>query len=809
MTEQEKRERLEAKQHKRAKRAEKALRHRGFKNFMLVFVGFLMGIVMLVSSVAVFVAVIPVKTYMGLLGGTSEDPAFSENVQDKSFIEALMQINTYQMKDIPILKNVLNELMNGSGLDSIISIDVNGEGFDDIKFVYGEGEGKTFVSELQRYIKIAPTALGDDFASLDVFKTMEVPESEKPTPADMKGIDARIFYYLASGSVAEGNAEYKRAFTDAGAYEEGVDAETKLYYISLSEMSLADVTACVADRFGVTTIRSILECFTDVPNDSVVAKILKDTTVNGIGSFSAEDVLIKDVVDGNEDFYEILEDATGVNRNDISLGDLSDIQAKNIKLTTFIKNSPVLYDVLTDATGVAKENLTVGNLESFSLDNVKLKTVLSSADELYKILSDATGKAETEITIKDLSSISTNNVKLSSVLDDTDSANQTIYKILTDATGKTSAEMTIGDLSSLAVSDIKLSSVLDVDNSANQTIYDILSDATGKTKATITINDLSNLVVGDIKLSRVLEPASSELLYNILKDATGVNAEDLKINDLTGLTTDNIKLSTVMEVNTQTQNLYNILAGATGKTAQEITISDLTTMNVSSIKLNTVMTGGNSDQLLNILSEACSVTVSNLTVGNIENDFSVQNIKIDSLEITSTNTIINALLSAEVNTPEDPVTVGNIGEKIDSLRLNQIFSIDCFTKDVGSTAPHASPAIYQKTVTSNLATYTLYTGAGTPSATNDLYYISNGAAVWLFLLYSYSGDGGNGLATTYVEKSTNFSQLETEFKTASQSMTEGTVRQFYDVGLLGFSTDYSKIYNLSVQDVIEQVANAT
>ncbi len=809
MTEQEKRERLEAKQHKRAKRAERALKNRGFKNFMLVFVGFLLGVVMLVSSVAIFVAVIPVKSYMELIGGDMEEPPVSENVQDKSLIEALMKVNTYQMKDVPVLKKVLDGLMNGSGLDSIITIDVNAEGFDNIKFIYDKEDGTTFVEEIQRYIKVSPSVLGETFAGLDVFKTREVPEEDVPTPTDMKGLNAKIFGYIASGSVAEGNAKFERAFTDDGKYVDGVNAQTKLYYLSISEMSLSDAMGCISDRFGVSTIRSIISCFSNLGEDDLVAKILKDTTVNKIGEISTTTILVKDIMggEGGEDFYSLLESATGKNRDEATIDDIKNIDTSKVKLTSFLKGADVLYDVIVEATGIAKDELTVGSLESFSFDNVKLKSFLSSADDLYKILSDAlNGKPEDEITIGDLSNVSVNTVKLSSVLDPNDASNKTVYDILVDATGKSAEEMTIGDMATLSVNEIRLSTILDVNGSANDVIYNILTDATGVQKSSLKIGNLTGLNLDDVKLSRVLEPSTSELLYSILKDATGeADVNDITVKSLKGLSTDNIKLSTVMDINASTTKLYDILSSATGKDKESITIADLKGMDTSSIKLNTILNGAGSNELLNILATTCGVSVEDLTVGSIENDFDVAKIRIDSLNVDKENVIISALLSEEVNSEDDPVTVGNIGEKINSLRLNQLFNVQCFTKDVHITS--SSPVVYKKTENNHLATYTLYKGTDVPTEDNDLYYIANNSGVWLFLLFDYSGDGGEGLAEVYSEKNTTFVGLETSFITSSQEMTNAKIRQFYDAGLLGFERDFSKIYDMTVNEVINQAAD--
>ncbi len=837
MTEQEKRERLEAKQHRRAKRAEKALKNRGIKNFLLWFLGFFMGLIIISSAIAVALTVIPIKTYMGAV--SDEDPPVSENVWDKSLIEAILKMNTYQMSDVPILKGVLNDLMNGSGLGTIVTIDVNGEGFDDIRFVYEDGS-KTFVGELQRYIKLAPTALGDDFAQLDVFKTMEVPLEDVPTPADMKGHNPKLYYYLASGSEAEGTAKYERAFTDDCNYTEGVNAQTKLYYLSISEMSLADVMDCVADRFGVTTVQSIIKCFGELPEDSPIAKILGDVTVGTIGNFSADEILIKDVLTDGEEFYDILADATGASKDEMTLGDLANIvpgdikltniledsdtlysiledatgvskgeltvsdleglQTRNIKLTSVLSGADTLYDILVDATGVSKTNLTIGDLESLQTGSVKLQTVLTGADDLYKILGDATGKSASEITINDLSSIQTNNVKLSSVLDPNVSSNDTIYNILKDATGKEPSVMVVGDLSSLTVTNIKLSNVLDPSVSSNDTIYNILKDATGKSASNITVNDLSSLTVTDIKLANVLTPSSSELLYSILKDATGFDSSTITVGDLQGFTTTDIKLVTVMPKTDANAKLYSILTGATGLGEDAITIGSLSAMQPSSIKLNTVLTGGNSDKLLTVLADATNSSVENLTVGVIETSFEISNIKLSSLGITSTNNIINALLKDET------VTVGNIGEKIDNLKVYDLFTVDCFTKNVDFSN---TQVIYEKALNGDgHVEYTLYTGSGVPLPDNNLYYISNDSSLWLFMLYSYSGDGGDGLATKYTQKQTLYKNLESEFRIESQNMTNGTVRQFYDAGLLGNENDYSKIYTQTVKVIIQDAADA-
>ncbi len=830
MTEQEKREIKEAKQHKRAKRAERALHNRGAKNFFLWLLGFLMGIILLVSSVAVVFAVLPIKTYVNLFYEEEvENPPVSEAVWEKSLLGAITNFSAYNMGDFHFVKGLLNDLLNGSGLDGIITIDVTAEGFDEIKFVAGD-DGSKFVEELQKYIRISPEAFGTDFAKLDVFMVREVPLDAIPTPANVNDTNPKMYCYLASGTEGDASAVYKRAFTDEGEYAQGVTAETKLYYNSLANTSVADLKTMIGDRIEVSSVSSIISCFTELTEESLITKILKDTTVAEIGTFDTSDIMLKDVLNSDDKFYDILSDATGVDKETIKLGDLENVTPGNIKLQTVLKNADDLYDILVSALNKDADKIVVDDLANLQTSAITLSSVIdpndSNNDKIYSILVDATGKQKTEMTIADLSSLDTNEILLSTVIDPNDSANDKLYNILVDATGgKQKTEMKIKDLSSLNTNAIKLSVVLDANNKSNDTIYNILVDATGKAKNEIVVDDLSNFSTANIRLVNVLDPTqtANETIYNILADVKGIDKSSMSdqdyqnalatitVSDLSNLDVKKIRLANVLDTTTASK-LYDIILGAVGggKTAGTVTVGDLENMDTDNIKLNTVLT--ESTDLLKIIADATDKTTDELTVKVVKEEFTVNKIKISSLGITSDNTIITQLQK------DDTVTVGNLGEKIDNLYVKDIYNVVCFTKTAGISA---TGVVYQKSTTSildgdktvELDVYTYYTGVDIPTEDNDLYYISNKSTIWLFMLYSYEGsvDATSGLAMTYTQKATKFTQLQDTFASASSEMTEATIRQFVDCGLLASKAtddpnDYQSIYASKIQEIIDAAA---
>lgn len=396
LTEQEKRERAEAKKHKRAEKAERALSNRHIKNFFLWFFGFIMGIIALVSTVAISITMVPIRSWLGL-AGQSTDGVVSENVAEKSLLDAILKANTYSFGDLPIIKSLLQDISSSAGLDTVVNIDFDSPEFNELKFEYDE-EGKDFLTEAMKLIKVSPGILGAELSNLDIFKTIEVPEEDRPNTELIKPeFNYELYYYIKSGTVEEGNAVYELAYTSEGKYVDGVDDSTPIYYLAISEMTLDKVERVISNRFELMPVISILNCFGVVDENSVVGDVLKDTKIKDIGSLTNEDVMIVDVLDAKDDakIYQILEEMTGKARENISVADLGEIDVTKIKLTTVInkESSAKLFEILEDATGKLADDIIVYDLETnFDIDRVKLSTVISSSDNdvLSLLLEDDT-----------------------------------------------------------------------------------------------------------------------------------------------------------------------------------------------------------------------------------------------------------------------------------------------------------------------------------------------------------------------------------------------------------------------------------
>lgn len=255
----------------------------------------------------------------------------------------------------------------------------------------------------------------------------------------------------------------------------------------------------------------------------------------------------------NDDLYAILLDTLAshgiTDKNDISLGNMKNFDTSEVKLIHVIvpENAPKLYEILEDVTGKETENIILSDLDDFSTGDVKLINVLDPDDapRLYDILRDVTNKDDNgEIKLSDLNDFSTGNVKLANVLDPDDAPK--LYDILEDVTDKTAENIKLSDLNNFTTGNIKLTNVL-AKSAANEKLYDILEDVTGTDADEITLSNLTTFSTANIKLANVLDPVSAPKLYTILGDVTGKTAENIVLSDLNGFATDNIKLAHVID----------------------------------------------------------------------------------------------------------------------------------------------------------------------------------------------------------------------------------------------------------------------
>ena len=389
--------------------------------------------------------------------------------------------------------------------------------------------------------------------------------------------------------------------------------------------------------------------------------------------------------------------------------------------------------------------------------------------DLVKILKDATGETEfSKITVGRLKELETNNVKLSTVLDPATSAE--IYEILLSGyvveagEEKPTAEtLTIGGLSKFSVEGVELSSVLGDETAAGVELVKILKDCSGKSEySKITVGDLKGLNTGKIKLSSVISPAENEKIFDILVEGAAFtgNKNDFTVSDIKNFNSGNIKLSSVIDpvVN---KNVFDILAdGVTGYegNATDIKVGDIKGFNVSKVKLKTVIP-------------------------------------------SSDNKILSVLLA------DESVTVGNAGDKINALKVSDIYGdAKCFVENAAGTGK------YYKLVGTGTETFVLTSeynrvvdGEREAGKTYD---ISTSSGVWFFMFYAHnSGERDtNGYGKKYTATDISFGEMESKVKEVSQSVQKATIRELVSCGLVGDpGFEEVELYRMTLRDIFDKV----
>ena len=86
---------------KKVKRALKIARLRPLKNFLFWFAGVLSSIAIIAGSIFVGVKVVPISTYVGK---ENANKYVSEELSNKSFLDAILEIKNYGISDLPITR---------------------------------------------------------------------------------------------------------------------------------------------------------------------------------------------------------------------------------------------------------------------------------------------------------------------------------------------------------------------------------------------------------------------------------------------------------------------------------------------------------------------------------------------------------------------------------------------------------------------------------------------------------------------------------------------------------------------------------
>lgn len=669
MTDEKKQELAEKREQALIKRAKKSYHFRGGKNFIIWFVGVLFGIILLIGGIAAGAYLVPIKTYLNIAGVKNQDEYVSEEVGNESAVKAIMNIGTYKVSDIAFVANMLDDLVSQSGMDQILKIDVA-----KLKTVKLSELG----NGLKSSIKLSKDLFGEDFSKLEIFKTVEVPEKDMPSSPLSSGDTAKLYYYLASGVYGESSAVYERAYTDDGTRVSASEGKT-LYYLDIAEMTVEDLIDVIGPRFKLMGIKSVLETFGGADDNSMVVKILGDKNVGDIGSITAADIKLSDVVT------------------------VTDVRVQNL---------------LSDVTnGKAFDEITVEDLGTLYTDNIGMKNVLGTiSDELRSMLEEATGVSYEVMKLQDVKDITDEgikSIKLASVIQ-LESTNG-VYKILTSLLGDYNG-ITIGDLTEIELGDVLLKDVFDLSVDMKNIIEDMLVDGVTITSyEQVKLSAFENIAleqISKIKLSSVVSTLYVPDLYAMLEDITGIDRDLITIGDLDPFEKDDLHLASVLPIS-DNEKLYDILVDAIGggKTPADITLADLSSA-----------------------------------------DFDINKIKISTVIGASTgNKIIDKLCL------DDTVTIGNIGEKTNALKLSDIIDVDVM-KEVAVTSTYSSDdAIY--TLSSNGVTYELVNGTFNAATKKYSYTGLNVAKTY----YKINSDAGVWfLALTETTDSTSYSATSSE-----------------------------------------------
>ncbi len=536
---------------------------------------------------------------------------------------------------------------------------------------------------------------------------------------------------------------------------------------------------------GMFTSYKEVEETVDATADNFTAKLYYYKTLDGKykRAFTDNGFYVTGVNSSTKLYYANLSKVPVGEMPELLIASFDRVEASKIFDTFGINVQGVMGDIIADKT--------IGELMSLDSSDIKLSTFIennSNNETLVKIIeASCSGEGEekkdyADITVADFDNFSANNIYLADVLPN---AEQSLKDLLASATGVEYSKIQVSNLSSIVVNDIKLSSVLKID-AANKTIYDILVEA-------ITISDLQ---------PKTDFPEMTDEQYLEYKKG------QIKVKDLSSFNAGSIRLSNVLPNNTANSKLYNILQDVVpSKTADTITVADLSGFNADNIKLNTVLPAANNTNLYKILIEALTVQDAQPKTdfpemtdeqyleykkGQIKvkdlSSFNAQSIKLNTV-ITEANgnKFIEKLLD------RDDVTVGNIGTKINELKIADVYAHSCFeatTNDYGKYVKIVDSDTYILKNYYDANIDTLYNGV---QIETTFYAVSASANIWLFMLYDTQNVdvGGvmqhhdeHGHAFEYIGSGLTIGEMDTDISGVAGKIENSTLRQLADANIL-------------------------
>ena len=703
-----KEQRKERRKQRRIKKALRSYRFRTLKNFLIWLIGLISSGVIVVGVIALCLAVIPISTFTG--GKNNE--YVSEKVANNTLLNVFMNIQDYDMSDLPIVADSLEKMIKDAGVDEYVEIDT--AKMKTLKF------DENFSNELTSCIKVVATLesinglemLGD-IGKLNVFtewEKIEIIEGEeslmpevdpdgniaKDPEGKLKSNPKMYYYKVENGGAGGGtpysegiegdNAVYERAFDDNGIRVLNLPLDAELYFPAVAKISILDAVQVLGESFGRVQIVNLLENFgAGELTDSMIGKVLSGKRIRDMASIDANGILLADVLN-----YDLSEGA----ENDESIKQIFDI----------------LIQAVESAEELSPSTLTVGHLTSgFNVNGIALETVLGGYSDsnslLYKVLLESNkiiydpndpadiGAKAKALTVNDIK-IDMDLVKVKTVMPTMNDDTLTLIREAVNEKNKgkdgwenidSNDDLMIAHVGQIDPNYIKLNSVMPYDED-NAVLYKVLLDSANipwtdsniETQAQgLTVKDIK-FDTNNVKISSVMTGMNENTL-TLIREAINANPStenqvadngELTIGHISSLDPNYIKLTSVVnfdETSESNLKMWRLLLEGTGNTirdesgeflsaadlkllADEMTVNKLN-LDVDQVRLSTVMPDMNGT-LKTVLTEAFPLKEFNeIKVSDLGSaDFSLDNVHLHSVMPNVNSHLKSILADAFMNT---------------------------------------------------------------------------------------------------------------------------------------------------------------
>ncbi len=275
------------KEERKNKRARRIASCRPLKNFGCWFFGFLSSFIIVAGSAAICVTLIPTNT---LLGKNHADYVDEETGQS-TILQILQNYSNYSVSNFPVIQKALESALSSSGLGQYMEIDY--QKLSEVKF-----SDVNFESIFNNCVTITATIdnLGVTSSLGDLAKLKVMTEN---TPADLPdtsdpSFDPAIYYYL------DDNNNLKCAYNADKTMLEAAKGK-QLYFPALLRVPVDKMIQILPTRMGQEEVVDLLSIFTKIEEDSLIKKVFDGYTINGLGSFDPNSILISDILTLSED----------------------------------------------------------------------------------------------------------------------------------------------------------------------------------------------------------------------------------------------------------------------------------------------------------------------------------------------------------------------------------------------------------------------------------------------------------------------------------------------------------------------------